>query len=196
MLCRQASSRRMHFAAQWAAVRPTHGYNGAGPMFMSLQDNWREMTRVRPTWSRRAVKLVRTVYEALREALAAHRRYESLISKGQPHDAALRDALGSDHSVSKCGTADPRIRLGYGSGEHRRRWWHMSSGCPDVQSETTMSNPIVFALPRNALVHIIQGMRARKQLSYAFRNLEPTKSGCAQLPYGSRAMVSDEPSRT
>jgi hypothetical protein len=32
--------------------------------------------------------------DAWREALAAHRRYEHLRSRGVPHDAALRESLG------------------------------------------------------------------------------------------------------
>lgn len=33
-------------------------------------------------------------WEAFREALAAHRHYERLTSRGVPHDTALREALG------------------------------------------------------------------------------------------------------
>jgi hypothetical protein len=34
------------------------------------------------------------ILDAVREGLAAHRRYEHLRSRGMPHDAALGEALG------------------------------------------------------------------------------------------------------
>ena len=37
---------------------------------------------------------LRAIGEAWREALAAHRDYERLRSRGRPHDAALRESLG------------------------------------------------------------------------------------------------------
>ncbi len=40
-----------------------------------------------------AVTIVRMMFEALRECLAAHRHYEELRSKGIAHDSALRQAL-------------------------------------------------------------------------------------------------------
>jgi len=36
----------------------------------------------------------RIVFQSLREAFLAHRRYEELRSKGIPHDTAIRQALG------------------------------------------------------------------------------------------------------
>jgi hypothetical protein len=44
--------------------------------------------------SRPAVTMMHLVFEALREAFAAHRRYEELRSKGIPHDTAITQALG------------------------------------------------------------------------------------------------------
>jgi hypothetical protein len=41
-----------------------------------------------------AVTGIRTICATFRESLAAHRRYEHLTSRGMPHDAALREALG------------------------------------------------------------------------------------------------------
>ena len=40
-----------------------------------------------------AVKILRMLFEALRESLAAHRHYEELRSRGIAHDSALRQAL-------------------------------------------------------------------------------------------------------
>jgi hypothetical protein len=40
-----------------------------------------------------AVTILRMMFEALRESLAAHRHYEELRSKGIAHDSALRQAL-------------------------------------------------------------------------------------------------------
>ena len=40
------------------------------------------------------------ILDALREGLAAHRRYEHLRSRGVPHDTALRKALGMGPSPS------------------------------------------------------------------------------------------------
>jgi hypothetical protein len=37
--------------------------------------------------------VLRTVWGAWRESLAAHRHYERLQSRGVPHDTALREAL-------------------------------------------------------------------------------------------------------
>jgi len=42
------------------------------------------------------VTALRTMCDALREGLAAHRQYEGLRSRGIPHDTALREALGID----------------------------------------------------------------------------------------------------
>jgi hypothetical protein len=40
---------------------------------------------------------LRTVRDALREGIAAHRQYERLRSRGIPHDKAIRQALGISH---------------------------------------------------------------------------------------------------
>ena len=60
-----------------------------------------------PFWP--AATAVGTIFAALREGLAAHRRYETLRSRGVPHDTALREALGigpgASHEVRE--TAEP-----------------------------------------------------------------------------------------
>jgi len=43
-----------------------------------------------------ATKL-RTIWDALREGIAAHCQYEHLRSKGIPHDTAIIQALGISH---------------------------------------------------------------------------------------------------
>ena len=43
------------------------------------------------------------IYDAWRDALAAHRQYEHLRSRGVPHDAALRESLALGH-VHRAGT--------------------------------------------------------------------------------------------
>ena len=45
-------------------------------------------------------------YDALSEAVAARRRYEWLVSRGVPHDTALREALGIRISACECHAAD------------------------------------------------------------------------------------------
>ena len=44
--------------------------------------------------SRSLGSTLQIVIQSLREGLDAHRRYEELRSKGIPHDAAIRQALG------------------------------------------------------------------------------------------------------
>jgi len=44
--------------------------------------------------------MLRTILGALREGLAAHRRYEHLRSKGVHHDPAIRQAFGISHPAS------------------------------------------------------------------------------------------------
>jgi hypothetical protein len=44
-------------------------------------------------------------FDALREALSAHREYERLRSRGVPHHVALPTALGIGHSACKCHAA-------------------------------------------------------------------------------------------
>lgn len=44
--------------------------------------------------SRPIATTLRTICDALREGLAAHRQYEHLKSRGVSHDRALREALG------------------------------------------------------------------------------------------------------
>jgi len=43
--------------------------------------------------SRPAAITLATIYGALRDGLAAHRRYERLRSRGVPHETAIRKAL-------------------------------------------------------------------------------------------------------
>ena len=45
-------------------------------------------------WSWPIATKLRSVSNALREGIAAHRHYEHLRSRGIPHDAAIRQALG------------------------------------------------------------------------------------------------------
>jgi hypothetical protein len=64
-------------------------------------------------------------FDALHEALTAHRHYERLTSRGVPHDVALRKALGIDASAYGCRTAEadqgrhPSNLLAPRWGEHR-----------------------------------------------------------------------------
>ena len=55
------------------------------------------------------VSALRTAWEAWRDGLAAHRRYEQLRSRGVPHEEAIREALGVGCSRSQAGreTAKP-----------------------------------------------------------------------------------------
>ena len=46
------------------------------------------------------VSALRTAWEAWCDGLAAHRHYEHLRSRGVPHDAAIREALGVGYSRS------------------------------------------------------------------------------------------------
>ena len=68
--------------------------------------------RSRPT----AVTL-RSIRDALREGLAAHRRYEHLRSEGVHHDPAIRQAFGISHPASA-------------SEERRRRHGDCRAGSP------------------------------------------------------------------
>ena len=43
---------------------------------------------------RRIFTVLQTMWDAWREGLAAHERYEHLRSRGVPHDTAIRAALG------------------------------------------------------------------------------------------------------
>jgi hypothetical protein len=47
-------------------------------------------------------EVLRNACDALREAMAAHRQYECLRSKGVRHDTALRQALSIGHSACGC----------------------------------------------------------------------------------------------
>ena len=58
-----------------------------------------------PSSSRRIAASLRTMGDAWREALAAHRGYEHLTSRGIPHDKALRAALGIRSPANEVGGA-------------------------------------------------------------------------------------------
>ena len=58
-----------------------------------------------PSSSRRIAASLRTMGDAWREALAAHRGYEHLTSRGIPHDKALRAALGVRSLANEVGGA-------------------------------------------------------------------------------------------
>jgi hypothetical protein len=45
-------------------------------------------------WLRQAATALRTINEAWRECVAAHHRYGQLMSRGVPHEIAIREALG------------------------------------------------------------------------------------------------------
>ena len=47
-------------------------------------------------------RALRKLCDALQEAVTAHRRYEWLKSRGAPHEAALKEALGIGHSAYEC----------------------------------------------------------------------------------------------
>lgn len=52
----------------------------------------RATRQAHPPWPLRS--MLRAIWEIVPEARAAHRRYEDLVSKGVPHNTALRTALG------------------------------------------------------------------------------------------------------
>ena len=72
----------------------------------SLGDSCRETESaarpVRPTdrWSTPTVDMLRTILSAVREGLAAQRRYKHLTSKGVHHDLSIRQAFGISHPAS------------------------------------------------------------------------------------------------
>lgn len=47
-----------------------------------------------------AVTGLRTICDAFREGLAAHRRYKDLRSRGMPHETAVQQAVGVGPSAS------------------------------------------------------------------------------------------------
>jgi hypothetical protein len=56
----------------------------------------------------RIATALRTIWDAWREGLAAHRQYEQLKSRGIPHDTALRAAIGLRHPAGDVRPAAPR----------------------------------------------------------------------------------------
>lgn len=54
-----------------------------------------------PTAARPLTTTLRTLCEAWRESLAAHRQYEKLRSRGMPHETALGEALGFGRGASR-----------------------------------------------------------------------------------------------
>jgi hypothetical protein len=70
-----------------------------------------ETSLARPVWSwpKPILEVLWNVCDALREALAAHRHYERLRSRGVPHDtalSALRETLSGGHSACECHATD------------------------------------------------------------------------------------------
>jgi hypothetical protein len=59
-----------------------------------------------PFWSWPIAEVLRDACDALREAMAAHRQYECLRSRGVRHDTALRQALSIGHSACECNAKD------------------------------------------------------------------------------------------
>jgi hypothetical protein len=59
-----------------------------------LEEVYRHSATQITSWYRSAAAALSTIRDALIEALAAHRRYEHLMSRGMPHDTALRLATG------------------------------------------------------------------------------------------------------
>jgi|SRR5215471_756527 hypothetical protein len=45
-------------------------------------------------WLRQAATALRAISEAWRECVAAHQQYGRLMSRGVPHEVAIREALG------------------------------------------------------------------------------------------------------
>src|SRR5438128_7355073 len=60
-----------------------------------LEGVYRHSTNEITSWYRSVAAALSTIRDALIEALAAHRRYEHLMSRGMPHDTALRLATGT-----------------------------------------------------------------------------------------------------
>jgi hypothetical protein len=54
-----------------------------------------------PTAARPITMTLRTICEAWRESLAAHRQYEKLRARSIPHETAIREALGFGRSASR-----------------------------------------------------------------------------------------------
>ena len=52
---------------------------------------WSARTNAPSPWP--VLTALRAMWHAVREGLAAHRRYEHLRSRGTPHDTAIRQAL-------------------------------------------------------------------------------------------------------
>lgn len=61
------------------------------PRRSRFDDSW---SRVHGHLSRPIAQALRNIRNALREALAAHRQYERMMSAGVPHDIALKEAMG------------------------------------------------------------------------------------------------------
>ncbi len=66
----------------------------------------RETSLAHLSWSWPIPKAWRNLCDALREAVAAHRRYEWLRSRGVPHDAAVMEALSIGHATCECRATD------------------------------------------------------------------------------------------
>src|SRR5687767_9819030 len=91
------------------ADRPAPGNSGKWSCKMSTIARYRwDPTPARSIGSWPIARALRSLCDVLREAVAAHRRYEWLRSRGVPHDTALKEALSIGHSASEC-SALPRV---------------------------------------------------------------------------------------
>jgi len=66
------------------------------------------LSRPNVSWSSTIAVVLRTIWDALCEGIAAHRQYEHLRSKRVPHGTAIRQALGVLHPQRAAGDQSPR----------------------------------------------------------------------------------------
>jgi uncharacterized protein YjiS (DUF1127 family) len=64
------------------------------------------------TWSSPIASTLRTIWEALRDGIAAHRQYEHLRSTGTPHGTAIRQALGTSQHERVVGGQSLKVITG------------------------------------------------------------------------------------
>jgi hypothetical protein len=102
MLCEQAAERLIPMQLQ-ARIPPWPSYERSCTMLKKVR-HCRETSLARPFWSWPIPEVLWKLCEALCEAVAAHRRYEWLRSRGVPHNTALRDSIG--HSACECHATD------------------------------------------------------------------------------------------
>jgi hypothetical protein len=116
-----------------------------------LEEVYRHSATQITSWYRSAAAALSTIRDALIEALAAHRRYEHLMSRGMPHDTALR--LATSTHIAGIG---PRLRT-----HHRLRprgtMPRMTSRMRTTSGEQTDGCLCVPAIPASAaLEHPVQ----------------------------------------